>query len=235
MSSTVNEGAWDLTHLKDDSPAAKSNAWSHLLQTPGMARMVPLQHRSEVFMASVAGWGPEGQPWVPAHLARAYHEALGISFQLSDPQKYPDALLYGLTLAWGTEVASFHLAPEAAAVSFAVCDVGTQEPARAVNKRYAGAKLGARSTFKKQPPEEKYHNMAVYQEAAGGNAQVTGTGRKTREKAGRSSRIKSPVTRPRRGCERGVVHRDGCKKYAECWRASWKLTRSQKRWTWEQW
>ena len=136
--------------------------------------MVPLQHRTEVLMAGVAGWGPEGQPWVPAHLARAYHEALGVSFQSSDPQKYFDVLLYWLTLAWGTEVTSFHLAPEAAAVSFAICDVVTREPTRAANKRYAGAQSGARSTPKKHPPEEKFHNMAVDQEATGGDAQARG-------------------------------------------------------------
>ena len=174
MSSTVNEGAWDWTRLKDDSPALKSHAWSHLLQTPWMARMVPFQHETEVLMAGVAGWGPEGQPWVPAHLARAYHEALGVSFQSSDPQKYFDALLYGLTLAWGTEVTSLHLAPEAAAVSFAICDMVTREPTRAANKRYAGAQSGARSTPKKQPPEENFHNMAVDQEATGGDAQARG-------------------------------------------------------------
>ena len=73
--------------------------------------MVPLQHRTWVLMAGVAGWGPEGGGWIPAHMARAYHEALGISFHSSDPQMYLDALLCGLTLAWGTEVTSFHLAP----------------------------------------------------------------------------------------------------------------------------
>ena len=45
--------------------------------------MVPLQHRTEVLMAGVAGWGPEGGGWLPAHMARAYHE--GISFQSSYP------------------------------------------------------------------------------------------------------------------------------------------------------
>ena len=60
MSTTVNEGAWDWTRLKDDSPVVKSNAWSHLLQTSWMALMVPLQHRTEVVMVGVAGWGPKG-------------------------------------------------------------------------------------------------------------------------------------------------------------------------------
>ena len=83
-------------------------------------------------------------------------------------------LLYGLTLAWGTEVTSFHVAPEAAAVSFAICDVMTREPTRAANKRYAGTQPGARSTPKKQPPEEKFHNMAVDHEATGGDAQARG-------------------------------------------------------------
>ena len=63
-------------------------------------------------------------------MARAYHEALGVSFQSADPQKYLDALLYGLTLARGTEITSFNLTPDAAAVSFAICDPLSKEPAR---------------------------------------------------------------------------------------------------------
>ena len=63
--------------------------------------MAPLQHRTQVLMAGVAGWGLEGGGWIPEHMARAYVEALGISFQSFDPQKYLDMLLYGLTLAWG--------------------------------------------------------------------------------------------------------------------------------------
>ena len=67
-------------------PPGTASAWSHLLQTPWMARMVLLQHRTEVLMAGVAGWGPEGAAWVPAHMPRAYHEALGKSFQSADPK-----------------------------------------------------------------------------------------------------------------------------------------------------
>ena len=52
-----------------------------------------------VLMAGVAGWGPDGGAWSPAHMARAYHEALGVPFHSADPQKYLDALLYGLNLA----------------------------------------------------------------------------------------------------------------------------------------
>ena len=48
--------------------------------------MVPLQHRTKVLMAGVAGWGPEGGAWISAHMARAYHEALGVSFQSYDPR-----------------------------------------------------------------------------------------------------------------------------------------------------
>ena len=130
MSTMINEGAWDWTCLRDDSPVVKSSAWAHLIQTPWMARMVPLQHRTEVLMARVAGWGPHGGAWSPAHMARAFHEALGVSFQSADPQKYLDALLYGLTLAWGTEVTSFNLILDAAAISFAICDMVSKEPAK---------------------------------------------------------------------------------------------------------
>ena len=92
--------------------------------------MVPLQHKTEVLMAGVAGWGPEGGAWGPAHMAQAYHDALGVSFHSADPQNYLDALLYGLTLAWGTEITSFNLTPDAAAVSFAICDLVSKEPAK---------------------------------------------------------------------------------------------------------
>ena len=85
------------------------------------------------------------------------------------PQKYLDALLYGLTLAWGTKVTSFHLAPEAAVVSFAICDLVTREPTRAANRKYAGTQPGARTTPKKQQPEEKYHGMVVDEQTIGGN------------------------------------------------------------------
>ena len=107
-----------------------SNAWTHLLQTPWMAHMVPLQHRTEVLMAGVVRWGPKGGAWGPTHMAPVYHGALGISFQSAGPKKYLDALLYGLTLAWGTEIMSFNWTPDDAAVSFAICDLASREPAR---------------------------------------------------------------------------------------------------------
>ena len=102
-------------------------------------------------MAGVAGWGPEGGTWGPSCMARAYHEALGVAFQSADPQKYLDALLYGLTLAWGTEITSFNLTPNAAAVTFAICDLVSREPARPRGQEYAGAQPGTRSTPKKSP------------------------------------------------------------------------------------
>ena len=172
----INEGAWDWTFLRDDSPVVKSSAWSHLLQTPWMARMVPLQHRTEVLMVGVAGWAPEGGAWSPAHMARAFHEALGVSFQSTDPQKYLDALLYGLTLAGGTEVTSFNLPQEAAAVSFAICDMVSKEPAKSGTRKYVGSQAGTKSTPKKQPPSDKKHGMAINGETrrregrAGGDA-----------------------------------------------------------------
>ena len=67
-------------------------------------------------MAAVAALRPDGGAWSPAHMARAYHEALGVSFHSADPQKYLDALLYGLNLAWGTQITSFNLIPKSCAV-----------------------------------------------------------------------------------------------------------------------
>ena len=83
MSATVNDGVWDWTRLKDESPVVKARAWAHLVQTPWMARMVPLQHTVEVLMAGVAGWAPEGGSRGPSNMARAFHEALG---SLSGPR-----------------------------------------------------------------------------------------------------------------------------------------------------
>ena len=81
MVTTINDGAWDWTRLNDENASAKAQAWHHLLQTPWMARMVPLQHRLEVLMSGVAGWGPRATQWSPTQLARSFHEALGVSFQ----------------------------------------------------------------------------------------------------------------------------------------------------------
>ena len=93
MSSRQNEGAWDWSRLKDDSPAVKAKAWALLIQTPWMARMVPHQHRLKALMAGAAGWSTKVGPWSAAKMERSYHEIL----------------LYGLVLAWGTEVTSFDL------------------------------------------------------------------------------------------------------------------------------
>ena len=97
-------------------------------------------------------------------MARAFHEALGVSFQSADPHNYPDALLYGLTLVWGTEVTSFNLTQDAATVSFAICDMVSKEPAKSGTRKYADSQAGMKSTPKKQPPSEKNHGMAVDEE-----------------------------------------------------------------------
>ena len=85
-------------------------------------------------------------------MARSFHEALGISFASADPQKYVDILLYGLTLAWGAEVTSFDLPPDAAAVSFAICDQATQEVHKVPQKRQTTTPAKSRSTPKKGGP-----------------------------------------------------------------------------------
>ena len=86
---------------------------------------------------------------VAPRMARSFHEALGISFASADPQKYVDVLLYGLTLAWGAEVTSFDLPPDAAAVSFAICDQVTQEVQKVPQKRQTTTLAEPRSTPKK--------------------------------------------------------------------------------------
>ena len=123
-------------------------------------------------MAGVADWGPEGGAWGAAHMARAYHEALGVSFHSADPQKYLDALLYGLTLAWGTDLTSFNLTPDATAVSFAICDLVSKEPARIGTWKYAGTQRGTKSTPKKQPSSEKAHGMGVDEDVKRRDSQV---------------------------------------------------------------
>ena len=94
-------------------------------------------------------------------MARAYHEALGVSFQCADPQKYMDALLRSLTLAWGTEVTSFNLMPDVATISFAICDLVSKDPVRLGGRKYAGMQHGGRSTPKKTLRAEKGSSMAV--------------------------------------------------------------------------
>ena len=60
-------------------------------------------------------------------------------------QPYMDAMPYGLTMAWGAEVTSFNLSQEAAAVSFAVCDVVFKEPVKS-ERKYTKPASGARTT-----------------------------------------------------------------------------------------
>ena len=56
----------------------KAKAWALLIQTPRMARMVPHQHRLDVLMAGVAGWGSEVGLRSAPKMAQLYHEALGV-------------------------------------------------------------------------------------------------------------------------------------------------------------
>ena len=123
-------------------------------------------------MVGVAGWGPDGGAWSSAHMARAFHKALGVSLHSAYLQKYLDALLYGLTLAWGTEVTSFNLTPDTAAVSLAICDLVSKEPAKSGARKYAGSQTGAKLTPKKQSSSEKNHGLGVDEETKRGEGQV---------------------------------------------------------------
>ena len=165
MGSAKNDGAWDWRRLKDEDPAAKSTAWAHLIQTPWMARMIPPQHRTEVLVAGVAGWSRDGVSWSAVKLARTFHETLGISFQSPDPQRYVDALLYGLTLAWGVEVTAFSLSAEEAAVGFAVCDLIAKPPGKSMNRRGGVGIKGERHSPGKSAKPETNSGMALDEEA----------------------------------------------------------------------
>ena len=118
-------------------------------------------------MAGVVGWGPEGGSRGPSDMARAYHEAPGVSFQSAEHQKYMDAPLYGLTLVWGTEVTSFNVTPDAVAVSLAICDLVSKDPVRFGGLKYAGVQHGGRSAPKKAPEAKKVSRMAVDVERKG--------------------------------------------------------------------
>ena len=48
---------------------------------------------------------------------------LGVSFVASEMQKYKDAVLFGLTMAWGVEIQSFHLLRDHSRVNFAMLKV----------------------------------------------------------------------------------------------------------------
>ena len=155
-----------------------------LIQTPWMARMVPHQQRLEVLMAGVVRWGSDVGSWSAPRMARSFHEALGVSFASANPQKYVDALLYGLTLARGAKVTSFDLPPDAAAVSFAICDQVTNEVHKVPQKRQTTTLAKSRATPKKGgasggtiPMQVDYGNIG----AGGGD---TGGGTKAPESTG---------------------------------------------------
>ena len=93
-------------------------------------------------------------------MARGFHEAVGVSFHSADPQKYLDALLHGLMLAWGTKVTCFNLTLDAATVTFAICNLVSKELAKSGAQKYARSQTGAKSTPKKQPTSGRYHGMA---------------------------------------------------------------------------
>ena len=168
MGSSKNDGAWDWRRLKDEDPAAKSTAWAHLIQTPWMARMIPLQHRTEVLVAGVAGWSRDGVSCSAVKLARTFHETLGISFQSPNPQRYVDALLYGLTLAWGVEVTAFSLSAEEAAVGFAVCDLIAKPPGKSASRRGGVGIKGERHSQGKNAKPETNSGTALDEEAGAG-------------------------------------------------------------------
>ena len=129
----------------------------------------------------MAGWSPQGGFWGPSNMVRAFHEAVGVSFLSTDPQKCMDALLYGLTMSWDTKVTSFNLNPDAAAVSFPICNVVSKEPTGLEGRKYASATKGSRMTPKKQAVAERGLGMAIDDKQKGdhgnaGTATCTGSG-----------------------------------------------------------
>ena len=138
--------------------------------------MIPLQHRTEVLVAGVAGWSRDGVSWSAVKLARTFHETLGISFQSPHPQWYVDALLYGLTLAWGVEVTAFSLSAEEAAVGFAVCDLIAKPPRKSASRRGGVGIKGERHSQGKNAKPETNSGMALDEEAGAGAGEREGGG-----------------------------------------------------------
>ena len=122
-------------------------------------------------------------------------------------------------------------------VSFAICDLVTRERTRAASQKYADTQPGARSTPKKQPPEEKYHSMVVDEETIGGNTPVCGAAGDGAEEEGEST----PELTHREASyknARWLRQRPGTphwtQKICRLGGGSWKRTKPRPRWTWGQ-
>ena len=157
-------------------------------------------------------------------MARAFHEVLGISFQSADAQKHMDMLLYGLTMAWGTEVTSLNLTQDIALVSFAICELVLKEPPKPEGKSTPATPQGAElrrrraSLWRRGPgwqlttrPEEDM----VHRCSHGAVARLTLA---TKMMGSKKYRIKTPATEMLDGCGRGRVPRGGHKNCATCWK-----------------
>ena len=82
-----------------------------------------------------------------------------------------DTPLYGLTMAWGTEVTSFNLSQDVAAVNFAIRDLVSKEPAKFGGRKYACSSPSGKAMPKKGQQVEKWSKMALDDQAGNGHVQ----------------------------------------------------------------
>ena len=76
-----------------------------LVAAPWRVGEVPVQHRGQVLQAGIDGWQPSmHKGMTTSKMALLLRQGLGVSFVASEIQKYKDAVLFGLTMAWGVEI-----------------------------------------------------------------------------------------------------------------------------------
>ena len=90
---------------------------------PTLVQQVPVEHRREVLDAGVNGWHPSlAAGSSTSRMAHQLRTALDTSFVASEEQKYEEAVLFGITLAWGMDITALDLTSAQSHVSFAICD-----------------------------------------------------------------------------------------------------------------
>ena len=84
--------------------AVRDAAWTELVAAPWKANEVPVDQRGHVLQAGVDGWPSTQKGMTTSRMALMPRQGLGVSFVAAESPKYKEALLIGLTLAWGIEL-----------------------------------------------------------------------------------------------------------------------------------
>ena len=109
---------------------------------PLEGRRGAVEHRGQVLHAGVDGWQPSMQKGVTtSKIAVLLQQGMGVSCVVSEMHKYKDAVLFGLTMAWGVEVQSFDLLPEHSHVNFTMLRVLTDVEGEAMSPQ-RGTQVG---------------------------------------------------------------------------------------------